>query len=140
MDAKTRAMTDKTRQSMEYIPNRGPFKSEADALAHVVDRLTSELDPVAIWLFGSRATGSNAPDSDFDLLVVTKDEDGEAGYDYDRAYAPLRGLGVGCEVIPCPASDFEAGKSDPTSLCKHIVETGRQIYERQADRLVLRTG
>lgn len=126
--------------TVDRIPNRGPFGSEPEALAQVVRRLAHDLDPVAIWLFGSRASGTNTPDSDFDLLVVTKDEDGAAGSDYDRAYAPLRGLGVGCDVVPCPESEFAEGRSDPTSFCHHVVQTGRQIYDREIDRLVLRTG
>ena len=41
------------------------------ALSEVVRRLVQALDPREIWLFGSRAEDRNAPDSDFDLLVVT---------------------------------------------------------------------
>jgi hypothetical protein len=87
-------------------PNRGPFASEEEALHEVVDRLAQSLDPKEIWLFGSRAAGRNAPDSDFDLLVVAKIEDGDAGFDYGATYAPIAGLGIGCDVVPCRADDF----------------------------------
>jgi predicted nucleotidyltransferase len=120
------------------IPNRGPFHSEDEALAEVVCRLANDLDPKAIWLFGSRASGTHSPDSDFDLLVVTKDTDGDAAFDYDRTYAPIKELGVGCDVVPCPESDFATEQSDPTSLCHHIVQTGKQIYDREAGLLLLR--
>ena len=73
-----------------------------------------DLDPEAVWLFGSRAEGRASPDSDFDLLVVTKVEDGENGFDYD-AYAPIKDLGVGCDVVPCRADDFKEELADPTS-------------------------
>jgi uncharacterized protein len=116
------------------VPNRGPYASEDKALAAVVGRLTDKLDPVEIWLFGSRAEGLHSPDSDFDILVVTKMEDGKAGSDYDRAYAPVRGLGVGCDIIPCRADDFAVACGDPTSLCSRVVQTGKRIYERK-DRL-----
>lgn len=120
-------------------PNRGPFASEREALDAVVARLARALDPEEIWLFGSRAEGRNAPDSDFDLLVVTKVEDGGAGFDYGAAYAPLEGLGVGCDVVPCRADDFEEERGDPTSLCWRVVHTGRKLYERGAsDSRVLR--
>jgi len=124
-------------ESIGRIPNRGPFPTEEAALAHVVERLVCDLDPVAIWLFGSRASGTHSPDSDFDLLLVMKDEDGPAGYDYDRAYGPIKGLGIGCDVVPCTDSDFANLRSDPTSFCHHVVQTGRRIYERGADRLIL---
>jgi uncharacterized protein len=85
---------------LELRPNRGPFSSEAEALTEIVARLVRGLDPNEVWLFGSRAERRNAPDSDFDLFAVTKVSDGDAGFDYDVVYAPVRGLGVGCDVVP----------------------------------------
>jgi predicted nucleotidyltransferase len=114
------------------IPNKGPFASEDDALRGVLQRLVDELDPNEVWLFGSRAQGVHQPDSDFDLLVVTAPGDGEAGFDYDRVYAPIRGLGVGCDVVPCRADEFAVERTDPTSLCWRVVQTGWRLYERGA--------
>jgi len=119
------------------IPNRGPFASEDEALREVVRRLSDALDPAEIWLFGSRVDDRYSPDSDFDLLVVTNDE---VGADYDRAYAPLRGLGVGCDVIPITAAEFVSERSDPTSLCHRVVNTGRRIYERETRRVLSPVG
>jgi predicted nucleotidyltransferase len=112
------------------VPNKGPFASEEEALSGVVQRLVKNLDPIEIWLFGSRAQGTHRPDSDFDLFVVTAPEDGDSGFDYDRAYAPISGLGVGCEVVPCRADEFAVERTDPTSLCWRVVNTGRRLYER----------
>ena len=74
--------------------------------------------------------GLHGPDSDFDLMVVTRPEDGEAGYDYARAYAPLAGRGIACDVLPVPAPDFLEDKDDPTSLCFEAAHRGRKLYER----------
>src|SRR4051794_29559719 len=112
-------------------PNSGPFASEAEALRAVVARLVAALDPEAIYLFGSRARGEHRPDSDFDLLVVTRESDGEAGYDYDRAYAPLRGLGVACDVVPCPKPEFEREKDARTGLCRRVAREGVRLHERR---------
>jgi uncharacterized protein len=113
-------------------PNRGPFSSEAEALTELVARLVRGLDPDEVWLFGSRAERRNAPDSDFDLFVVTRVSDGDAGFDYNVVYAPIRGLGVGCDVVPCRADEFEDERNDPTSLCWHVIHTGQKLYERAA--------
>jgi uncharacterized protein len=113
------------------IPNRGPFTSEEQALSAVVQKLIEKLNPIEIWLFGSRSQGTHRPDSDFDLLVVTSREDGDAGFDYDRAYAPIRGLGVGCEVVPCRVDEFAVERTDPTSLCWRIVHTGRRLFRQK---------
>ena len=124
----------------DAIPNRGPFASEDDALRGVVQRLIEGLDPNEIWLFGSRARGIHQPDSDFDLLVVTAPEDGDAGFDYDRVYAPVKGLGVGCDIVPCRADEFLVERTDPTSLCWSVVHTGRRLYERgSSDSGILRS-
>jgi predicted nucleotidyltransferase len=43
-------------------------------LAEIVERLVSALAPRRIILFGSRASETARPDSDFDLLIVWRDE------------------------------------------------------------------
>ena len=48
-------------------------------LAEAVKRLVEGLHPRAIILFGSRAGGTDRPDSDYDLLVVS-----EQLLDYDE--------------------------------------------------------
>jgi excisionase family DNA binding protein len=119
-------------------PNRGPFATEDEALKAVVERLVNGIRPEQIWLFGSRAEGRNAPDSDFDLLVVTSTESGEAGFDYDAAYAPIRGLGVGCDIVPCRVDEFEQDRDDRTSLCWSVVHSGKKLYDRaEENRRVL---
>lgn len=110
-------------------PNTGNYGSEQEALDAVVKRIVAMIDPVEIWLFGSRAIGTNKPDSDFDLLVVTRIEDGEAGADYERVYAPVLGTGVGCDVVPCRLDDFQREAGSPTGFVRHIVQTGIKLYE-----------
>jgi predicted nucleotidyltransferase len=73
-----------------------------------------DLDPEQIWLFGSRAEGRHRPDSDFDLFVVTRTNSGDSGHDYDAVCAPILGLGVGCDVVPCRADDFATARNDRT--------------------------
>ena len=118
-------------RSVEAPTNRGDFDSEQAALQAVVGRLVDRLDPEAIYLFGSRARGDARADSDFDLLVVMRSDQGDAAYDFDRAYEPLLGLGVGCDVIPCPKDEFERERELPTSLCHKVYHTGRMLYERR---------
>jgi hypothetical protein len=65
-------------------------------------------------------------------MVITRPEDGEAGYDYGRAYAPLVGRGIARDVLPVPASDFLEDKDAPTSLCFEASHRGRKVYECQA--------
>ncbi len=110
-------------------PNHGVFRDENAALAAVVARLRMALDPKEIWLFGSRARGEARPDSDFDLLVVAKRGGAFGSDDYDLADAPLKGCGVGCDVVPCSAEDFEDGASLRTSFVSQILSEGRKLYD-----------
>jgi hypothetical protein len=110
--------------------NTGPFASEDEALRQVIGRLVAAHDPQAIWLFGSRARGEARPDSDFDLLVVVGPEHRDLADDYDRIYAPICGLGVGCDVVPCLADEFEPASLQPGTLCWIVKHEGRPVYER----------
>jgi predicted nucleotidyltransferase len=113
--------------------NIGPFE-EDEALNQIIGRLTRDLDPEEIWLFGSRAEGRHRRDSDFDLMVVTRTNSGDAGFDYDAVYAPICGLGVGCDVVPCRADDFKVERNERTSLPWHVIHTGKKLYERPTHR------
>jgi hypothetical protein len=64
-------------------------------------------------------------------MVITRPEDGEAGYDYARAYAPLIGRGIARDVLPAPAPDFPQGTDDPASLCFEAARNGGRVHECQ---------
>jgi predicted nucleotidyltransferase len=110
-------------------PNFGSFVTEAEALEAVVRRIVGAIDPGAIWLFGSRARGDARPDSDFDLLVVGRPGGDLGSDDYERVDRPLHGLGIGCDVVPCAAEDFDEALSLDTSFVTRIVAEGRKVYE-----------
>jgi predicted nucleotidyltransferase len=113
-------------------PNFGRFANATDALAAVVAKIVDAVEPDAIWLFGSRARGDARPDSDFDLLVVGKPGGALTSDDYEKVDRPLNGLGVGCDVVPCAAEDFEEATQLNTSFVSRIVAEGRLIYQAAA--------
>jgi len=111
-------------------PNYGPYSSESTALQAILDRLASNLSPFRIYLFGSRAEGRARPDSDFDLVVVFDDQAANADADYDAVYAPLLGMGIGCDVIPCRWSDFQEVLADSSNPWARTLTSARRVYER----------
>lgn len=117
-------------------PNRGFFSSEEEAFQVVVSRLVEALQPFRIYLFGSRAEGRARPDSDFDLLVVFDDDAPNSDADYDAVYAPLLGMGIGCDVIPCRWSEFQEVMADRTNPWQRAWASAQRVYElaEQADR------
>jgi predicted nucleotidyltransferase/HEPN domain-containing protein len=60
-----------------------PQIDDPDELSRVVEKLVEQLDPIAIYLFGSRGRGDSWRDSDYDLMVVVPDQHLE-----DTAAAP----------------------------------------------------
>lgn len=118
-------------------PNTGRFATEEEALDAVVDRLVTALKPEEVWLFGSRARGDHRPESDFDVLVVTGRRDGSAADDYERAYAPVRGLGVGVDVVPYRLDDFVRASEDPNTMAGKAVREGKRLYASRQDRSIV---
>jgi uncharacterized protein len=110
-------------------PNYGPYGSEQDALDALVSRLVAALDPQMIWLFGSRARGDARPDSDFDLLVVAKNDGSDWAEDYDMVYAPTMGSGIGVDIVPVSFEGYEEALELNTSFVTRIVTEGRKVYE-----------
>lgn len=55
-------------------PETRPSIPAPAELRGLLDRVTATLQPVEIWLFGSRARGDDEPDSDWDLLAVLPDD------------------------------------------------------------------
>jgi predicted nucleotidyltransferase len=93
--------------------------------------LVAAFDPEAVYLFGSRARGDATPLSDFDLMVITQSDEDIASVDLAGAYAPLQGLGIACEVIPCSRATFERERHARTGICQTVAHEGRVVYERR---------
>jgi uncharacterized protein len=72
-----------------------------DVLRRFAERLRADLGAEHVYLFGSHATGRAAPDSDFDLIIVS------------RAFEPIRRVqrGVGIRDL-----FYEVGGNAPLDL------------------------
>lgn len=122
------AVLDFIRTRSDGGANVGPFRDEAAALSFLVGRLAAALKPEAVFLFGSRAVGAARPDSDFDLLVVLADGQGDP--DPYAAYAPVAGCGVGADVVPCRMADFLAERERAGTIAATADRDGRLLYAR----------
>jgi predicted nucleotidyltransferase len=58
----------------EALARARPGIDDPKALDRVVRRLVEQFDPVAVYLFGSHARGDGDEDSDYDLMVVVRDD------------------------------------------------------------------
>lgn len=65
--------------------------------------------PVAVWLFGSRARGDARPDSDYDFPVVAPD-DRDIQQAWQDTARVRREAGLGVDIVPCRRTAHERGK------------------------------
>lgn len=110
----------------------GPYRSADAALTDAVARLVAQLDPEEIWLFGSRARGDHAQDSDFDLLVVLPDGLPPGSYTLRAVQRPLLGGGAPVDVFPVARSAFDTDPSALGGIVALVRAEGRCLYRRLA--------
>ena len=87
-------------------PNHGHFSSEQEASRLLFNVWWTPSTPLCIYLFGNRAERARSPRQRFRPAGGFDDEAPNANADYDEVYAPLLGMGIGCDVIPCLESEL----------------------------------
>jgi uncharacterized protein len=97
-------------------------------LAEIVNRLVEVYQPKRIYLFGSKARGDAAPDSDYDLLVVAPDDAPAARRDSKLAYEALWGVGASVDAVVCRSSWFHARTHLRASLPGTVLREGRLLH------------
>jgi predicted nucleotidyltransferase len=98
-------------------------------LAEIIQRLVRNLNPVRIYLFGSKARGDAGPDSDYDLMVLVADDESAARFRRRKeAYRVLRGTGVATDVLVWSVPNFESRLHVAASLPAAIHREGKLVY------------
>ena len=109
----------------------GPGVELDTTLREIVDRIVSGFSPLKIILFGSRARGSAAADSDVDLLVVT-DRPGsrrKQAVAIDLALADIR---VAKDVVVVGAEELERDRDVVGTIAYPAWREGIVVYDRAA--------
>ncbi len=99
-----------------------------ELLAEVTRRLSEELQPEGIWLFGSHAWGTPDEESDLDLLVVVPESDEPPIQRMRRAHRCLRGLGLAKDVLVKTRAEFDRLRALPSTLDHLVFQRGRKLY------------
>ena len=98
------------------------------ALREIVRRLADAYHPMQIYLFGSKARGTAGPDSDYDLLLVVRDDAPPQLRKSDLAYQTLWGVGKPKDVLVCTNGWFRSRASVVTSLAATVIREGKLLY------------
>jgi predicted nucleotidyltransferase len=93
--------------------------------------LIERVRPEKVVLFGSYAAGVATPQSDVDLLVILESDlpRGRRQEAISRALRPRR---VPVDILAYTPAEVQACSADPASFVRHILATGKIVYERQS--------
>jgi hypothetical protein len=118
------------RPAIDFIERSpdGPLDAETQS---IVDRIVALTNPDVIYLFGSRARGDHAPDSDLDLLIVVPDPVG----DRRQRQSELQHALVGSRPIVEPwimgRLEFEETKNVVGGLAYPATHDGYVVYAKR---------
>ena len=110
----------------ETILERSPI--DDPRLAEAVRTLVEAYHPVRIYLFGSRARGDAAPDSDYDLLLVVPDDAAPELTRSRLAYERLWDTGTAADVLVVTRGFFESRSHLVASLPATVLREGKLLH------------
>jgi uncharacterized protein len=99
-----------------------------ETLRRLLDEVVTTLRPVAVYLFGSRAEGRADAASDYDLMVVLKDDAPDAALDVVNASACGRRSKVPADIIPTTREVFLACRGNLSTLEGVAQARGKLVY------------
>jgi predicted nucleotidyltransferase len=99
-----------------------------ELLDEITRRLSQELQPEDIWLFGSQAWGTPNEGSDVDLLVIVPQSTERPVQRMRRAHRCLRGLGLAKDVLVETRAEFDRLRALPSTLENLVFHRGRKLY------------
>jgi len=89
----------------------------------------SALAPDRVYLFGSRARGDAAPNSDYDFLVVVPHSEKPRYRRDQEAYLALCGSGAAKDIIVLTRAEFESSSRAASSLTSAVLREGILLHE-----------
>ena len=101
---------------------------EDPLLSEITDRLVKAYQPECVYLFGSMARGDAGPDSDYDILLVVRDDAAPEALGARLAYDVLWGLRTSAEVHVLPRGKFDSRLHLKASLPATVVREGKLLY------------
>jgi len=109
-------------------------KIDEKLLNKALERIITELDPLAVYLYGSHAYGTPHEDSDIDIMIVVEDDEGISDGCYEKAvqaYRSLRGLKFPAELKVVSETEFENRAKWISSIERRVFEKGKLLYESE---------
>ncbi len=96
----------------------------------IVRRVVEAVDPLAVYLFGSRARGDAREDSDYDLMVVVPDDFPAERTRPSHAFALVEGRRIPIDIALVRRSRFAERSRKVGTLSFEVSQDGIAVYER----------
>jgi predicted nucleotidyltransferase len=96
----------------------------------LLQRVVAHMDPVRVFVFGSRAHGEVHQDSDWDLLVVVDDDIPPERIGWRAVHEARRGIDASIDLIPFRESNYRKREKIIGSLPWIVASEGVMVYER----------
>ena len=103
----------------------------SSVIAEMVSRIAKTCDPERIVLFGSHARGTAGPDSDVDLLVITRLNGDRRGVRLAIRRA-LSGIGLPKDVVVVTPEEVERYQGYAGTIIRMALRDGKVLYQRAA--------
>jgi uncharacterized protein len=97
-------------------------------LENIIKQVLEVVIPDKIILFGSRATGKERPESDYDILIIKSGINSEKELT-KKLYLHIN-LPVSIDIIVKTPENIEKNRKRFYSVIKEAFETGKIVYER----------
>ena len=96
-------------------------------LQQIIDKIVAYIDPVKIFLFGSRARGDSRNDSDYDIVVIY---DGEMSKREVKLgiYDQFEDFNFSMDLFVLASQELEKYKRIANTLAREITENGTIVY------------
>jgi predicted nucleotidyltransferase/HEPN domain-containing protein len=108
-----------------------PRIDHPDELERLVRQIVERVDPVAVYLFGSRARGDADENSDYDLMVVVRDEVSLDRSFRDRLWQIARAARIGATPFVTRRASFAWRRSEVGTLEYEVETDGIQLHPKR---------
>ncbi|MDP8238966.1 MAG: nucleotidyltransferase domain-containing protein [Candidatus Hatepunaea meridiana] len=96
-------------------------------LQQIIDKIVAYVDPVKIYLFGSRVRGDSREDSDYDIAIIY---DGELSKREVTLgiYDQFEEFNFSMDLFVLASQELEKYKRIANTLAREITENGKVVY------------
>jgi predicted nucleotidyltransferase len=106
-----------------------PWMVTPEKVEAAVARIRDLVRPRKLIIFGSYVRGLAKPDSDLDILVVTRDEVEDPRRESARIRRALRGISMCMDVLVVSESRLRELSQVPGLIYREALDKGRVVYE-----------